>query len=60
MPEFLQSSAGRAVICVAVAVLAILIIELNYRWFFKTVFDAIFAFIAILICSPVIAVCEVF
>jgi lipopolysaccharide/colanic/teichoic acid biosynthesis glycosyltransferase len=59
MPEFLQSPAGRAVICVAVAVLAILIIELNYRWFFKTVFDAIFAFIAILICSPVIAVCAV-
>lgn len=59
MPEFLQSPAGRAVIGAAIAVLAVLVIDLNYRWFFKTVLDAVFALIAILICSPIIAVCAV-
>ncbi|MDE7330426.1 MAG: sugar transferase, partial [Clostridia bacterium] len=59
MPEFFTTPAGRAVFGVIIALLAIVIIDLNYKWFFKFVFDFIFAFIATLICSPVLAVCSV-
>ena len=54
MSEFLQSPAGRAVIGIVIALLAVLIIELNYRWFFKRAFDALFALIAIIVMSPVL------
>lgn len=50
--EFIQSPAGRAIAAVVISALAILIIDLNYRWFFKRVFDIVFSLIAILICSP--------
>ena len=47
--EFIQSPAGRAIAAVVISALAILIIDLNYRWFFKRVFDIVFSLIAILI-----------
>ncbi|MDE6585604.1 MAG: sugar transferase [Clostridia bacterium] len=54
MSEFLQSAAGRAVAGAVIAVLFILIIDLNYKWFFKLVLDFIFAFLAVIITSPVL------
>lgn len=54
MAEFLQTTAGRAVMGVVFAALIILIVDLNYRWFFKLVLDAIFAFIAVIVTSPVL------
>lgn len=54
--EFLQSPAGRAVISVAVALLTIAVIELNYKLFFKRVLDVLFSLIFIIILSPALAV----
>ena len=59
MPEFFASPAGRAVAGVLIALLATVIIDLNYKWFFKRVFDFLFAFIAMLVLSPLIATCSV-
>ena len=42
MPEFFKTTAGHAVIGVVLALAAILIIELNYRLFFKYLLDFIF------------------
>lgn len=56
MPEFFKTAAGHAVVGVAVALVVILIIELNYRLFFKYVLDFIFGVLAIILCSPVLAV----
>lgn len=53
LDEFLKTPAGHAVFGVVIAVAAIVIIELNYRLFFKYVLDFIFALIATVICSPV-------
>lgn len=55
--EFIQSAAGRAVIGVLIALLAIAVIELNYKLFFKRVLDFIFAAIFIIILSPALMVC---
>jgi len=59
LEEFLKTPAGHAVFGIVIAVAAIVIIELNYRLFFKYVLDFIFAFIFTLICSPVLIVCAV-
>lgn len=56
MPEFFNTPAGRAVFGVLAALVAVLIIELNYRLFFKYVLDFIFGVIAVIILSPVLAV----
>ena len=54
MPEFFESTAGRAVLGVVITVVVILLIELNYKLFMKAVLDVLFAFIAVIICSPVL------
>lgn len=54
LEEFLKTPAGHAVFGIVIAVAAIVIIELNYRLFFKYVLDFIFALIATVICSPVL------
>lgn len=54
MPEFFKTTAGHAVIGVVLALAAILIIELNYRLFFKYLLDFIFGVVAIIVCSPVL------
>ena len=54
MPEFLQSTAGRAILGVIIAAAIILIIDLNYRLITKLVLDFLFALIAIIICSPLL------
>ncbi len=59
LEEFLKTPAGHAVFGIVIAVAAIVIIELNYRLFFKYVLDFIFALIFTLICSPVLIVCAV-
>lgn len=56
LDEFLKSPAGHAVFGIVIAVAAIVIIELNYRLFFKYVLDFIFALIFTVICSPVFLV----
>lgn len=59
LDDFLKTPAGHAVFGIVIAVAAIVIIELNYRLFFKYVLDFIFALIATVICSPVLSVCAV-
>ncbi|MDE6667223.1 MAG: sugar transferase [Clostridia bacterium] len=59
LDEFLKTPAGHAVFGIVIAVAAIVIIELNYRLFFKYVLDFIFALIATVICSPVFLVCAI-
>lgn len=59
LDDFLKTPAGHAVFGIVIAVAAIVIIELNYRLFFKYVLDFIFALIATVICSPVLLVCAV-
>ena len=54
LEEFLKTPAGHAVFGIVIAVVAIVIIELNYRLFFKYVLDFIFALLATVICSPVL------
>ncbi|MDE7082410.1 MAG: sugar transferase [Clostridia bacterium] len=56
LEEFLKTPAGHAVFGIVIAVAAIVIIELNYRLFFKYVLDFVFALIATVICSPVLLV----
>lgn len=56
MPEFFNTPAGRAVFGVAVALIVILIIEINYRLFFKYLLDFIFGVIAVIVLSPVLIV----
>lgn len=50
--EFLKTAAGQAVFGIVIAVLAVVIIELNYRLFFKYVLDFLFSLIAVVILSP--------
>lgn len=52
LEEFLKSPAGHAVFGIVIAVAAIVIIELNYRLFFKCVLDFLFALIFTVVCSP--------
>ena len=59
LEDFLKTPAGHAVFGIVIAVVAIVIIELNYRLFFKYVLDFIFALIATVICSPVLLVCAI-
>lgn len=54
MLEFLQSAAGRAVLGVFIAVVVLIILDLNYRFFTKAVLDFIFAFVAVIILSPLL------
>lgn len=56
MLEFLKTDAGRAVMGVLIAVVLIIILDLNYRYFAKAFLDFIFAFIAVIICLPVLAI----
>lgn len=49
MPEFLKTPAGHAVLGVVIAVVLIIFIDLNYRFFMKAVLDFLFAFIATVI-----------
>ena len=55
--EFLKSAAGHAVVGVLIAALAVLIIDLNYRLFFKYVLDFIFALLFVTVLSPVFIGC---
>lgn len=59
LDEFLKTPAGHAVFGIVIAVVAIVIIELNYRLFFKYVLDFIFALLATIICSPVLLVLSI-
>lgn len=56
VPEFLTTPAGIAVLAVVAALLVILILELNYRFFAKYLLDFIFALITAIVLSPVLAV----
>lgn len=56
LPDFFYTSAGIAVLAVVACVLAVLIIDLNYRLFMKYVLDFIFSLIALIVLSPVFAV----
>ena len=56
LDDFLKTPAGHAVFGVVIAVAAIVIIELNYRLFFKYVLDFVFALIAVIVTSPVLIV----
>ena len=55
--EFLKSAAGHAVVGVLIAALAVLIIDLNYRLFFKYVLDFLFALITVVVLSPAFIAC---
>ena len=55
--EFLKSAAGHAVVGVLIAALAALIIDLNYRLFFKYVLDFLFALITVVVLSPAFIAC---
>lgn len=57
--EFLKSAAGHAVFGAVIAVLALVIVELNYKLFFKYVLDFIFALVFIVALSPVLAVLSI-
>lgn len=57
--NFFETTAGIAVITVALVAVLILIIELNYRLFAKYILDFIFAIPAVIICSPVLLVCAI-
>lgn len=46
MPEFLKTPAGHALLGVIIAVVLIIFIDLNYKFFMKAVIDFFFAFIA--------------
>ncbi len=59
MIEFLQTSAGKAVFGVLIAAIIIVIIDLNYRLFTKVVLDFLIALSAVLLLSPVLAVCAI-
>lgn len=59
MPEFFSTPAGIAVFASVIAVVAIVIIELNYRFFFKYTLDFLFSFLLTLICSPVFIILAV-
>lgn len=54
MADFLKTPAGHAVFGIVIALVAIVIIELNYRLFFKYVLDFIFSLLAVIITSPVL------
>ena len=56
MPEFFLTPAGLALSGIIIAVVSLLIIEINYRFFTKTVLDFIFAFSVFVVCLPVMAV----
>ncbi|MDE5728900.1 MAG: sugar transferase [Clostridia bacterium] len=49
MPEFLKTPAGHAVLGVIIAVVLIIFIDLNYRFFMKAVLDFLFALLATVI-----------
>lgn len=57
MLEFLGTPAGIAVFCVVAVALALLIIELNYKYFTKLALDFIFALVATVVCCVALAVC---
>lgn len=59
MPEFFKTAAGHAVLGVVLAVILIVFIDLNYRFFTKAVLDFIFALIACIVCSPLMLVLAV-
>ena len=48
----MKSPAGHAVFGLVIAVAAVVIIELNYRLFFKYVLDFVFALVFTVVCSP--------
>lgn len=57
--EFFDSAAWAALLGVIVALLFIAVIDLNYRFFAKTVLDFLLAAAAFAITSPVYAVCAI-
>lgn len=57
--EFLKTPAGHAVFGVLVALLTILIIELNYKIFFKYVLDFLFALLSVIVLSPLLTACAI-
>jgi len=54
MLEFLKTDAGHAVFGVLIAVILLIFIDLNYRFFTKAVLDFIFAFLGTVILMPLI------
>ncbi len=52
MPEFFKTPAGTAVFSIIAVIVGILIIELNYRYFFKYLLDFLFALTAAAVLSP--------
>lgn len=59
MLEFLKTPAGQAVFGVVTAAVLLVIIDLNYKIFMKAALDFLFGLIALIFCSPVLAVCSV-
>jgi lipopolysaccharide/colanic/teichoic acid biosynthesis glycosyltransferase len=54
--DFLNSSAGYALFSVIIVILAILILDLNYKFFAKSFLDRLFSFIALVVLSPLFLV----
>jgi len=54
MLDFLRAPAGQIVFGFVAAIVILIVIDVNYRYFTKTVLDIIFAFIAVILCSPVL------
>lgn len=59
MLDFLKTPAGIALFILFVVVVAVVIIEINYKYFSKIVLDFLFALLATVVCSPVLIVCAV-
>ncbi len=59
MFKFFRTPAGMAVFAVAAAVILLVIIEVNYKYFTKRLLDFIFALISSAVCSPLLIVCAV-
>lgn len=57
--NFFETPAGTSVLVIALIAVLLLVIELNYRLFFKYVLDFIFALLATIVLSPVLLVCAV-
>lgn len=54
--EFFKTPAGIAVFTVVAVIVAVFVIDVNYKYFFKYVLDFIFALIALILLAPVICV----
>lgn len=54
LPEFFSTAGGIALLAVIAVVLIIAVLELNYRFFAKYILDFLFAFLGVIVLSPVL------